>query len=265
MEKAYYITYLTDLSKDFSPFDGFYIGDAYCDKNFLKELEDDRIMDFLKSSWKKVTLSTPLASEMLFSEIISKVEYFIDIFDSEIIVNDYWILEYLKQKNYPKLIWGTMMSWQDKDPSLSFFDNKDIHSRLSIDNDYYNKFFSLNSIDSIEIFNVFQWIEISNLRNININLNYPNVVFSATRYCPAKILKDKWNIAYIPESCEWCKKIAWCTWKLDLDRFDKNSDHTKRINNYYIGNRQIYENAKLPENIKISRLIYNYDLLPNGI
>ena len=50
MEKAYYITYLTDLSKDFSPFDGFYIGDAYCDKNFLKELEDDRIMDFLKSS-----------------------------------------------------------------------------------------------------------------------------------------------------------------------------------------------------------------------
>ncbi|EKE28969.1 MAG: hypothetical protein ACD_2C00258G0009 [uncultured bacterium (gcode 4)] len=265
MEKAYYITYLTDLSKDFSSIGRLYVGDAYCDKNFLSELEDGAVIDFLKSSQKDITLVTPMASELLFEEIVGKIEYFILNFDSEIVVNDYWILEYLIERGHQKIIWWTMMSWQDKDPSLAIFENSNLHSRLAIDNNCYKKYFMEIGITQIEIFNVQQWVGITNLNEIKINLNYPNIIFSATRYCPAKIIKDSWGIPHIPESCEWCRKTVSCAGKFDLYMIDKKNQHDRRLDNHYYWNRQIYKNETLPENLKISRLIFNHDLLPNGL
>lgn len=79
----------------------------------------------------------------------------------EIVVNDYGVL-HMVYKQFPALqkIWGNFLSGQNKDPYLKDFVDKSEHRHLSIDSLYYSHLFTEYRVQNIEIYNVFQGMEI---------------------------------------------------------------------------------------------------------
>lgn len=257
MEKAFLITENTDLEKLSSQkddYDRFYFWDAYCEHNLFYFLDNSSFLEKLVSFGKKLTLTTPIISEDWLEKLkknileFSKLEWF------EIVINDYWVFYFIKN-NFPetKVIWWNFLSWQNKDPYLKIFKDKEIHKQISIDNDFYFKYLWKNKIKLIELYNTFQWFNVQ--KDYKISIYYPYVIYSINRYCATKLLFDKERCFSIIEKCSWCK------WKIikNMDMLLKMK--TENSKNFFRWNKQFYENLELSEIKNIKRIIYNYDLL----
>lgn len=257
MEKAYLITENTNfenLKKTTHLYDRFYFWDAYCEHNLLYFLKNE---DFIKKIFafkKPLTLTTPIISEKnihALKNFISKIK---DIDWFEIVVNEYWVLNMIKN-NFPKIkiIFWNFLSGQNKDPYLKVFKDKEVHKYIMIDNDFYFSYLQEKNINTIEIYNTFQWFELK--KDYNISLYYPYIIYSINRYCATFLLHKNKKCFTIVEDCSWCK---WKTIK-NMDMVLKmKTDNSK---NFFRWNKQFYENQDLMENPKIKRIIYNYDLI----
>ena len=259
MEKAYLITHNTDLNKNFQIYDRIYIWDSYCEHNLLYFLNNNYFIEKIISLNKKITLNTPIISEKCINNLFIFINKYRNLKWFEVVVNDYWVF-YELSKNYKdiKIVCGNFLSWQSKDPYLKFFKDKKFHKNLTIDSDYYRYFFDKNNIWSIELYNVFQWINLKN--NYSINLYYPYVTYSSSRYCISNLIKNNKTYLTIPKKCHSCK---WKTNNILSNILNNPKDKKGKIKNFYIWNKQFYENKTLNKNKKINRIIYNYDLLNN--
>ncbi|USN59013.1 MAG: hypothetical protein H6767_02805 [Candidatus Peribacteria bacterium] len=79
----------------------------------------------------------------------------------EVVINDYGVL-HMVHEQFPTLqiIWGNFLSGQNKDPYLKDFVDKSEHRHLSIDSAYYSNLFKEYGVQNIELYNVFQGMEI---------------------------------------------------------------------------------------------------------
>jgi len=255
MEKAYLITQNTDLEKDFSEYDRLYIWDQYCEHNMFYFFNDKKFLEKIKKLNKKITITTPIISENWIMIFFDFLNYFLKNIDNkiEVVINDLWVFYKLK-KDYPliKIIWWNFLSWQNKDPYLKVFKDKKEHKNLTIDSIFYKDLFSKEKIWSIELYNVFQWINID--KNFNINLYYPYVVYSINRYCSNALINQNIDYLKIIEKCKWCKNIE-KNLEMELKIWEED------ITQYYRWNKQFYKNEKLSKNKNMVRIIYNYDLI----
>ena len=258
MEKAYLITENTDLTKlkdQKEEIDRFYFWDAYCEHNLFYFLDNPSFVEAIVSLWKPLTLTTPLISNKNIDRLMSFIKNWGELPGFEVVVNDYWVFHYMKRdiKNIP-VIWGNFLSWQNKDPYLKVFKDRDLHKRLSIDNDFYNDFFVENNISLLEIYNVFQWFE--SKQDYGLTLYYPYVVYSENRYCTTKLIYDQKKYVTIVEECDGCRGKQLPNLHMDLKMKEDSSK------NFFRGNKQFYENKELSiQDSRIRRTIYNYDLI----
>lgn len=256
MEKAYLITQNTKKNTDFNSFQRVYIWDQYCEYNMFFFLNDPSFINWVLELWKKITITTPVISENWLKNFKLFLNNFMEnIWDNnnywiEIVVNDFWVLN-LVQKKYKNIniVWWNFLSWQNKDPFLKNFKDKEEHKKISINSNYYKQYFKENNIKTIELYNTFQWIDID-MENISINMYYPFVVFSITRYCTNALINKWTKYLEIVENCSWCKNI----------KISNLSTQEKNIEQFLRWNKQFYKNETKPKN-KINRIIYNYDLL----
>ncbi len=257
MEKAYLITQNTDLNKDFSEYERLYIWDQYCEHNMFYFLSDSDFINKILKLDKKITITTPIISEKWIIKFFNFLDSFVkkvDIKNLELIVNEQWIFHKLSN-NYTeiKIIWWNFLSWQNKDPYLKIFKDKEAHKMLSIDSKYYSNLFNSKNIETIELYNVFQWLTIN--QNFNVNMYFPYVVYSINRYCITALINQKIDYMTVVENCNWCKNIE----KDDLDMELKIWD--EKVKQYFRWNKQFYKNEELLKYDKINRIIYNYDLI----
>ena len=215
MEKSYLVTENTNLENDFSEFDRLYIWDQYCEHNMFYFFDNQKFIEKILKLNKKITITTPIISEkwikkfFIFLENILKT---LNIEWLEIIVNEQWIFHKLTNK-FPEIqiVWGNFLSWQNKDPYLKTFIDKKEHKLLSIDSNYYENLFKSKNIETIELYNTFQWISIN--KSFKVNLYYPYVVYSINRYCITALIDQSIDYMTVVENCNWCKGIE----KEDLD------------------------------------------------
>lgn len=261
MQKAYLITHNSNLKQNFQDYDRIYIWDQYCEHNLFYFLDNKEFLKKIIKLNKEITITTPIFSE----NWLEKFKIFLNEFTKtksilinnlEIVINDYWTFNLLINnfKNI-EIIWWNFLSWQNKDPFLKNFVDKNKHKNISIDNDFYKDFFEKNNIKKIEMYNVFQWLNIK--KDYEINLYYPYVIYSINRYCLNSLINKNKDFLEIVENCEWCKYLK----NDDLEMQLKISN--KKIIQYYRWNKQMYKNEKLTKNKNITRIIYNYDLIKN--
>lgn len=257
MEKAYLVTENTDFEKfknSIDKYDRIYFWDAYCEHNLMFFINDENFINKLFSFKKPLTLTTPIISEKNIGNLKSFIEKAKEEKWFEVVVNDYWVFNIIK-KLFPsiKIIRWNFLSWQSKDPFLKVFKDKETHTKISIDNDFYSDYLNKNFINMIEMYNTFQWFDIE--KDFEISIYFPYVVYSINRYCPTKLIHDNKNYLTVVEDCDWCK------WKIPKNfnmELKMKQDSSK---NFFRWNKQFYENEKLIEHKNIKRIIYNYDLL----
>ncbi len=263
MEKAYLITHNTNLEKDFSNFDRLYIWDQYCEHNLFYFLDNEIFINRIIVLNKKITITTPIISEKWIIKFFIFLNNFLEKtkntnMDLEIVVNEQWIFFKLyNEYNNIKIVWGNFLSGQNKDPYLKNFIDKNEHKYISIDSNYYTNLFISKNIDRIELYNVFQWIEMEN--NIEINLYFPFVIYSINRYCITALINQNKKYLEIVENCIWCKDIEKNDFDMELNIWEKN------IKQYFRWNKQFYQNDKLIVYKNVKRIIYNYDLIIENI
>lgn len=73
MEKAYQFTEFSDLSKDYSVYDRFYVGDQHCEHDCLAILTNQALFDFVRKSGKPITVLTPQVSELHYDRFVSLI------------------------------------------------------------------------------------------------------------------------------------------------------------------------------------------------
>lgn len=257
MEKAYLITENTNfelLKNSIADYDRLYFWDAYCEHNLISLIKNEWFIKNIVSFWLPLTLTTPITSEKNLSILKDFIESMKNFTWLEVVINDYWVLSIL-EKNFPnikKIRWN-FVCWQNKDPFLKIFKDKDIHKQITIDNWFYYDYIKRKDIDFIEIYNVFQGFQIKN--PYNISLYYPYTVYSINRYCPTKLVYDKKNYLTVVEECDGC------LWKIPPNFNMDLKMKTDSSKNFFRGNKQFYENTELNTDDKIKRIIYNYDLL----
>jgi len=156
MEKAYLVTHYTDLEKDFSIYDRFYIWDSFCEHNLFYFIENISFINKIIKIGKSITLTTPILSEKWIKKLFIFIEKYQLIKWFEIVVNDYWVFYKIK-KEFPfiKIIWWNFLSWQNKDPYLKVFSKKEVHKNISIDSDFYKNLFKKNNFAFVLHFYVF--------------------------------------------------------------------------------------------------------------
>lgn len=266
MEKAYLITYKTNLKKALSYKDilRFYVWDAQCDFNFLYFLRENFYLDDLMKHGKKITMVTPcIFTEWnieIFSEYLKNNK---DVFiknDIEFVIND-WGCHYLIQSLWfkNKIILWSHLYYQKRDPYSyelvkNVENNIDAESlgNISVDFDHFNVFFKKQNISSIEIYNHTLLKNIKHLEQ-DIHIYYPRIVMSITKNCYNYSI-FKWKKALsVVEECTWC--------------YNKQGEFS--FNNYWITwkyswNKYTYDNYKLDllkkSHLQVKRIIYNYDL-----
>lgn len=261
MEKAYLITQNTNLNQDFSKYERLYIWDQYCEHNMFFFFDNDSFIEQILKLNKKITITTPIISENWIINFFTFLDNFIlkiwsDKKDLEIVVSEQWIFHNLVNI-YPniQIVWWNFLSGQNKDPYLKVFKDKKEHKNLSIDSNYYKNLFISKNIKNIELYNVFQWIDIK--QDFNVNIYYPYVVYSINRYCITALINQKIDYMTVIEQCDWCKWIEKDDLNMELKVAKEN------VKQYFRWNKQFYENRELINNKNIKRIIYNYDLINN--
>jgi len=259
MQKAYLITQNTDLDKDVWEYERIYIWDQYCEHNMFYFFDDENFIEKILKLNKKITITTPIISEKWIKKFFNFLYCFLKkIWENknflEIVVNEQWIFNKLVNY-YPeiKIVWWNFLSGQNKDPYLKIFKDKNEHKYLSIDSKYYDNLFKEKNIDNIELYNVFQWVDIK--EQFKVHLYFPYVVYSINRYCITALIDQKINDMIIIEKCVWCINIE----KDDLDMELKIAD--EKVKQYFRWNKQFYENNILLKYKNLDRIIYNYDLI----
>ncbi len=136
MEKAYLITQNTNLNWNFDKYNRLYIWDQYCEHNMFYFFDDENFINAILQLNKKITLTTPIISENWINKFFKFLDFFLrKLWNNkkyfEIVVNEQWIFHKLANEySNIEIVWGNFLSWQNKDPYLKVFKDKNEHKKL---------------------------------------------------------------------------------------------------------------------------------------
>ncbi len=255
-KKALQIFNSTQFDQYFNQFDNFYIGSATC-HFLLPSLKDfGYLLDKTQKENKMLSLLTPIMPQDAFphlEKLIKLVEEKQALNFFELIFNDWGVFQDFKDVADLKLICGSFIINQKKDPYyLSLKDQYDATSTMSVaNNPDYAEFLLSQGIDTIELENICQGISLKNLEKLKINLHTPYISFSLTRHCPQALIEQGKNFQQIITQCDkYCQNEPKQIWQLKNEHYQS----------FYRGNWQVYKSqAPLPNNI--NKIIYNQLLI----
>ncbi len=261
MEKAIFVTILKNAKKlsSLKEYERLYLGNEFCENLIPSIKEVKETIKFCNENNLKFTFVTPYITN-------KSIELLKDIFiiiskekpSSEIVINDYGILEIMKELNLMtslKPVLGRLLVKMKTEPRIKMFlNNKRLmkHYRKSnIDSDALKSFLVSNKIYRVEFNNTIQGIG-TNLSGSKIkgSIYYPYVYVTTTRRCvsnSADVISKKKKIGIYPCRKE-CKKyiIKMQSKMLPLEIIIK-------------GNTEFYVNYNLQDDLKllgINRVVY---------
>lgn len=268
MERAIQIFNLNQIDKIWKQYDRVYLWvDSCIFKNIFEEQKLNEFLDFLKLRNLSLTIVSALLPEIFVNDYKKFLEIILDswIRDLEITINDFWVFQFLKKWWYLdkkddqwnfliKINIWTNLYYQIKDPYAVVVEKADA-DRISIDNEYYDKFFQKQWYNALESYIPLSWYK-NHCLDFPLYVYYPYVMYSFTRACPWKLI-EKWESkSRLLKTCDWCPKDYY-----------KNITRQKLIwkdfkyESIYVPNAQYYKNEFNIEQFKPTRLIDNHLLI----
>lgn len=186
---------------------------------------------------KKLVYITSLLPWCFEKEYFIFLKDFIDIIwdNLEITINDWWIYYFLEKNWYLKHIniniWHNLY-YHVKDPYAIFL-NSDKNKRISIDNEFYQKFFK--SFNGLDLYFPYHGLDIKYLQSFNKNIYYPYVQYSFTRACPWALVNAWERKSKLVVRCNWCPSNYYESIVNQKLKF-KNLN----LESYYVPNWQYY-------------------------
>ena len=235
MEHAIFISNLKNLRfVDKSRFNRLYFGNEFCEYLIPKIEQIKKILDYCEK--EDIELSFVTAAFLKDSDII-EIEKILNILpkNTEVIFNDYGLLEFIKKRNLIP-IQGRVLTIITRDPrKVSSKSEKEYMMLNSLTENYQKKMIELG-VNRFELDNVKQGYKLKALDNVKTSIYYPYVFYNITRNC---VFYDKKNKTH---NCE-------------KDPISANLDGYKM---YIKGNVQYYINNNKPEtkNWNTDRLVY---------
>lgn len=210
IEKVVYYTKVPDyLPSDFKQ-TRIYFGNEFCER-LIPSVEDvSRMFDLCREINVKLSFLTPYVTDFGIRQLEEIFEFLNSLkLKTEIIINDFGVLELIRNKSYEfKLVLGRLLNQQKRGPRLA-----KILNRLPSD---LIKHFCSTYLDREEIVSILlelgiERIEFDNiplgltrypLPKLKASLYYPFVYVSTTRLCPtSKAFKPNFRLRLI-ENCE---------------------------------------------------------------
>jgi SAM-dependent methyltransferase len=189
MENAIFISDPLDLKYFYnSKFDRLYFGNEFSVKYLPSKKQLENIIDFCKKNEISLTFVTPFFKDVDFSII----ENLLDILPkkTEVVFNDFGLLNYLNEKNFLPLHGRLLMSVK-RDPRLN--KNSSKYFKTTNFSSFYYKILLENNVARIELDNVKQGFDFEANKQIESSLYYPYVysTVSLENYSNEKRSKHK--------------------------------------------------------------------------
>jgi hypothetical protein len=166
-----------------------YFGSEFCEKKIPLVLTAVKIFDFCEKNEKIPVLLTPPLTEVgltILKKLINELKKF--YIEFEITINDFGLIEVLKQESQIKMNCGRLLIKMKKGPEITSGALKEVPENFkdnSLSNPFFIEFIKQFNINRFEVDLPFQGINLpsENLTNGNMSLYLGNSVLSVTRRC----------------------------------------------------------------------------------
>ncbi len=247
MERALYVSRIEDL-EFFTNENRLYFGNEFCE-NLIPSLDDfRRAWAFCRENGLDLSIVTPQVTNAGIKRVSAILDSGIGL--SEVIINDYGVLEMLRDSDLAKVL-GRLLTVQIKEPRLSRDDRYAGFLRTNVlDLDEFKVFLRENGIRRAEIENSAQGFSFRPVKGLGISIYYPYVYVTMTRRCLYNRIEDpsSMNKLYISGCGKECQRYS------IRYRFDGKC---KKI--MIRGNAQFYRNDKVfghPAKFGIDRFVF---------
>lgn len=249
MEYTFFISDPINLKLFYSyknyKFTRIYFGNEFCDK-FLPSIKQIRnVLSFCRKNKVNFSFVTPYCTDSTLKKIYPLLSILPE--KTEVILNDFALLEIIKKKNLISIL-GRLLVSISKDPRISFDSKYNFYLKSNNLHRSYLKFLLNNGISRIELDNVMQGYNINIDDKISLSLYYPFVCCSITRKC---------IFANQSQLNKKFKVIVQCNYECLNKTFRYNIKGCRRPL-YIMGNVQYYvnKNKTIIYEKKINRLVY---------
>ncbi|MDP8234628.1 MAG: hypothetical protein P9M06_07555 [Candidatus Saelkia tenebricola] len=220
IEKA---IYYNNLPKDFPRCldeTRIYFGNEFCEHLIPGINETSQMIKLCKERNIKLSYLTPYVTDLGIKRLLVVFEFLNSLgFKGEVIVNDFGVLELIRNKKYDfKLVLGRLLNRQKRGPRLANILNKlpaDLIEHFSstyLDREEVILLLSELGIERIELDNLPLGIGRPSMSKIKASIYYPFVYISTTRLCPTnKAFRQNFRLRLI-EDCKAECRI--CNFKL---------------------------------------------------
>jgi len=287
MEKAVFITKLSQLKYVDGRYRRLYFGNEFCERLIPSADIIRKILAYVKTKGMNFSLVTPYVTdsglkklEMLF-ELLKTMRI-----DCEVIINDWGVLNLINHE-YSSLqpVLGRLLTKQKRGPRLfkllkrevrpKLIKNKEnpresfvvIQKKMPLDLDPYYKgsntssvpiiqeFLNKERIKRIELDNLLQGMHLELYPNrVSVSVYFPFAYITTTFFCPTRGCEEKEKSFIKIGPCR--KECQRYTFKL------RHSTMPKVI--YLKGNAKFYKNSKVPirklEKIGVNRIVYQPEI-----
>ncbi|WP_294349878.1 hypothetical protein [uncultured Clostridium sp.] len=253
------------------PLTRVYFGNEFCERRIPTIDEMEKILAVCREKNLKLTLLTSYCS----NSGVDKIKKILDKFEQdeyfdEVVVNDWGVLNLLKNKKSIKVVFGRVMDKMKRDPRvgqkdfIKLFNGEGLKMLRSpsASEHSYQKFLKENQVSRIEIDNVQQGLYLDDINDFDISVYLPFGFVTNGKICQfAGIhneVKDKFKVT-TPCRRE-CKELTQLMHKnISAIPDQLPADEVGRINLIRKGNTIFYLNEVIDdvvENKRINRIIY---------
>lgn len=261
MEKAVFISKISNLKYVNEEFPRLYFGNEFCERLIPSQDDLAYILRFVTKKKMKLTFVTPFVTNKGLEQLKLSMRYLQQHnIPVEVVINDWGFLRWVNEK-YPKLniALGRLLSKQKRGPRIQNLINKAPEStiehfrRSNVDNPILANFLMTRDIKRVELDNLLQNISRKNSL-LKGSLYFPFVYITTTRFCQVSSIKHNPNK---PQ-----RAIVDCDKECQRYTFKLNHKHMP-IELVLKGNTQFFKNEFLPNNLEkwnIDRLVYQPEI-----
>lgn len=188
MERVIHIAQIKNL-KEFEPekYNRIYVGADSCPNLLPKKSEIEAYFEFAKTNNLKITLLTSFCFDKHIEEFKKIIPLLVenkDKLDIEIVINDWGILQEIKNLNF-KLVLGRLLTKQKKGPRveniLHTLSPSQLQAYKQVPAEFFEDFLIENNFIRIEIDNTIAGIDYNG--KLPATLYYPYVFVSPSSFC----------------------------------------------------------------------------------
>ncbi|MDD5614163.1 MAG: hypothetical protein PHQ54_03730 [Candidatus Omnitrophica bacterium] len=260
IEKAIYCSEIKLLKDDIlSGFKRIYYGNEFCEHLIPELYEVEEALNISESKNIAFTFVSPFVTDSGI-EKLGRILYFLNNKNIEIVINDFGVLELIKNKGYSiKPVLGRLLNRQKRGPRIEKIKKhlpRDLIEHLSychLDRGDVAGLLCAYGISRVELDNLPLGLRSLRDSKMDASLYYPYAYISTTRLCPtAKSFKDRFRLRLL-EPCN--KECKFCRFYL------YNRSMGRRI--ILKGNSYFIYQDKLPDNLgslRINRLVFEPEI-----